>query len=199
MAAIGFIESFRDEHRQLRDLLLALRSAIEIGDSAGIQQGLGELAATVGPHFFYEGEALYPALAQLYGSEYVERLQAEHERELGVARELAELAEEELSPDDTDRALELIGDLLPHVSERDGIAVIVEVLPEEQVKAIAKVREHAHKRRVTIHEAAKRGTKSRGAKRKAPQIAAKSKARKTRPAASKAGARAKTARRTRGK
>jgi Hemerythrin HHE cation binding domain len=194
MATIDFIDTFRDEHRQLRDLLLGLRSAIEAGDSAGIRQGVSELAAAAGPHFYYEGEALYPALAELYGDEYVERLQREHERELELACDLAELAAaDELSPGDAERAVELIGNLLPHVSERDGIAVIMEVLPEERVREIANVREHAHKRRVSIHEIAKRKTKSRGPKRARARVSLKSKARKTRASKTKARARAKAA------
>jgi Hemerythrin HHE cation binding domain len=162
MLVTEFGENYREEHRQLRDALLAVRSALEVGDTDAVRNRIEELEAASGPHFYYEGEALYPALAELYGDEYVDRLQAEHEQTLAAARELTELAQaDELSAEEAERALDLIGDLLPHVSECDGIAVMVEVLPTEQVKAIVKARKAAHQKRATIHEAAKRRARRR--------------------------------------
>ncbi|HYB92407.1 MAG TPA: hemerythrin domain-containing protein [Candidatus Binataceae bacterium] len=179
MLVSEFVESFRDEHRQLLGTLLALRDALESGDTERAQEGIGELIAAAGPHLFYEGEALYPALAGLYGDEYVSRLQAEHENTLAAALDLAELADMvESSHDAAERALELVSELLPHVSERDGLAVVVEVLPEEQVGAIAEAREHARKRGVTIHEAAKGRARRGRAKRAASRVAAKARVRK---------------------
>ncbi len=200
MLTSDFAESFRDEHRQLRDVLLALKEALEIGDSEGVQQGLDELAATAGPHLSYEGEALFPALAGLYGDEYVDRLHAEHEQTLAAARELAELAElPELSPAESARAMELIGDLLPHVSERDGLAVIIEVLPPKQLGAIMEARERARKKKVTVHEASRRHTKRGASKRAAPRTAATTRKREKPAARAKPRARAgkKTARKRR--
>jgi len=190
MLVSEFVESFRQEHRQLLNVLLALRDALESGDTERFQQGIGELAATAGPHFYYEGEALYPALAGLYGDEYVDRLQAEHDSTLAAARDLAELADAvEVSADQSERALELVSELLPHVSERDGLAVIVEVLPPEQVGAIMEAREHARKTGITIHEAAKRRVKRGGAKQAASRVAAKARGRKKRTAKPKVSAR----------
>ena len=202
MPSNRFLEDFREEHRQLRDILLALRSAIELGNSEEIQERIGELATTAGPHFFYEGEALYPALTALYGDEYVDRLQAEHEQTLAAARALAELGEaEEFTPEESERALQLVSDLLPHIGERDGMAVVLEVLPAQQVSAIAKARTHARKTRKTIHEAGKRRGKRAGAKQSAPRAASKTRHLKARAAVSKAPTRvrAKIARKKRAK
>jgi hypothetical protein len=190
MQASEFAESFRQEHRMLRDILLALREALEVGEFEAVQDSIDDLAAAAGPHFFYEGEALYPALTEIYSDKYVNRLQAEHEQTLAAARALAELADSaELSPEETERATELVNGLLAHVSERDGLAVIVEVLPPEQVGAIVKAREHARKTGVTIHEAARRSKKRGAAKRAAKLAAAKTKSRKGPAAKPKAAAR----------
>jgi hypothetical protein len=187
MPSNSFLEDFREEHRQLRDILLALRSAIELGDSEEIQQRISDLADTAGPHFFYEGEALYPALTALYGDEYVDRLQAEHEQTLAATRALAELGEsEEFTPDESERALQLVSDLLPHIGERDGMAVVLEVLPAQQVNAIAKARMHARKTKKTIHEAGRPRGKRVMAKQSAPRADSKIRHLKSRAAISKA-------------
>jgi Hemerythrin HHE cation binding domain len=182
MLASDFAERFREEHRQLRDILLALRDALENGDTDLVQEEIGELAAMAGPHFHYEGEALYPALAELYGDEYVNRLLTEHEATLAAARNLAELAEAaEFTPEEFERALDLVGEMLPHVSERDGLAVMVEILPPEQVGAIVQAREQAKQKRISIHEAARHGA----AKGKARRGTQKPQTRRRAPAQSK--------------
>jgi hypothetical protein len=198
MEASEFAESFRQEHRVLRDILLALRDALKVGEFQTVQENLGQLAAAAGPHFFYESEALYPALTEIYSDEYVHRLQAEQEETLAAARALEELADSgELSPDEAEQATELINGLLAHVSERDRLAVIVEELPPEQVGAIVKAREHARKSGITIREAARSRVKR--AKRVTKHAAAKTTARTRATAKSKAIARprVKSARRKR--
>jgi hemerythrin len=179
MQATEFAENFRQEHRMLRDILLALRDALEVSEHEAVQESLEELAEAAGPHFIYEGEALYPALTEIYGDEYVSRLQAEHEETLAAARALAELSDSaELSSQEAKRAMELVNGLLAHVSERDGFAVIVEVLPPERIGAIVKAREQARKTGVTIHEAARRSAKRGAVKRATKLVAAKTKSRK---------------------
>jgi len=141
------------------------------------------MAAHAGPHFHYEEQVLYPALAEIYGEDYVERLGAEHDAALEAVQELAELAEaEEITPEQAVYGLELIRRLLPHVSDRDGLAVIVEVLPEETVQEIVRGREKSKRSGKTMLELAKGKKKglpvarrARGKARKAV-AAAKSKA-----------------------
>ena len=82
MLANQFTEVFREEHRQMRDMLLGLMDAIEANDVEAVRQGIGEMAAHAGPHFHYEEQVLYPALAEIYGADYVERLGAEHDAAL---------------------------------------------------------------------------------------------------------------------
>lgn len=200
MLANQFTEAFRNEHRQLRDTLLALTDALEGTDLEAIQQGIEEFAAYAGPHFHYEGEALYPALAELHGDEYVEQLQAEHDRTLAAAAELAALSEaEELTSEQADRAIELIAELLPHVSERDGLSVIVEVLPRKQVESILKSRKSAKAGKITLPEAVKHAKNRRRVKRASGKASAqrKAQARKGAKAAATAKSKIKLGRKTR--
>lgn len=180
MLANQFIEVFRDEHRQMRDMLLGLMDALGANDVEAVRQGIGEMAAHAGPHFHYEEQVLYPALAEIYGADYIERLGAEHDAALEAVQELAELAEaEEMTPEQAGYGLELIRQLLPHVSDRDGLAVIVEVLPEETVQEIVRAREESRRSGKTLIELAqgkkKRKPAARQARGKAPKAVAAAK------------------------
>jgi hemerythrin len=192
MLANQFTEAFREEHRQMRDMLLGLMDAIEANDVESVRQGIEEMAAQTGPHFHHEEQVLYPALAEIYGDEYVARLGAEHDAALDAVQELAELAQaEEITPPQAEYGLELVRRLLPHVSDRDGLAVIVEVLPEKTVQEIVRAREKLKRSGKTLLELAQVKKKGRPAARRARGKArkavasAKSKAvhRKSRPKA----------------
>ena len=83
-------------------------------------------------------------------------------------QELAELAEaEEITPEQAGYGLELIRRLLPHVSDRDGLAVIVEVLPEETVQEIVRAREKSKRSGKTLLDLAKGKKKRRRVARQA--------------------------------
>ncbi len=198
MLAEQLTEAFRDEHRHMRDVLLALMDAFQSSDAEAIRKGVDEMTSAAGPHFHYEGSALYPALAQIYGDEYVDRLRAEHEEAIAAARELAALADlAEVTPEAADYGVELIRGLLPHVSDRDGLSVIVEVLEPEQIQSILEARRAARGAKVTLEEAGKRArrravkTKGRGRASKAVPIKVQVKAAKRARKAPKRRARAK--------
>ena len=109
-----FTEVFRDEHRQMRDMLLGLIDAFQSSDSERVRQGIEEMTAHAAPHFQYEQQALYPALADVHGDSYVEKLLAEHGQALEAALQLAELAEqEELDEEALEYGLDLVRQLLP--------------------------------------------------------------------------------------
>jgi len=151
MLADQFTEVFRGEHRQMHDMLLGLMDAIEANDIESVRQGIAEMAAHAGPHFHYEEQVLYPAIAEIFGDDYVERLGAEHDAALEAVQELADLAEaEEITPQQAGYGLDLIRRLLPYVSDRDGLAVIVGVLPEETVQEIVRAREKSKRSAKTL-------------------------------------------------
>jgi hypothetical protein len=161
-----FTEVFRDEHRQMRDMLLGLIDAFQSSDSERVRQGIEEMTAHAAPHFQYEQQALYPALADVHGDSYVEKLLAEHGQALEAALQLAELAEqEELDEEALEYGLDLVRQLLPHVSDRDGLAVMVEVLEPAAIEKIHKAQKESNKRRVSLATLTK-GTKRSAAKGK---------------------------------
>ncbi len=139
-----FSTTFREEHRQIRDTLLDLIRALEARDRARIGELLERTAALAGPHFRYEEEALYPALVEIFGQDYVEKLLGDHDRAIGGARRLVELAGRDLSgEEEVAEATRIVRGILPHVSDCDGLSIMVEVLPDDTVQSIFAARERS--------------------------------------------------------
>ena len=139
-----FTEVFREEHRGVRDALLDLIGAFEARDQAWAEALLIRAAASVGPHFRYEEEALYPALVEIFGEEYIERLFRDHDGAIGAAARLVELAGKDgLTDGDVAEAKRLLRGILPHVSDCDGLSIMVEVLREDTVRSILAGRERS--------------------------------------------------------
>jgi hypothetical protein len=144
MLSDQFSQVFRDEHRQIRDTLLDLIVAFQERDKARIQKLLQQTATCTGPHFRYEEEALYPSLVEFFGEDYIEKLLQAHDQAIGTAGKLVELAgKEQLNNEDVTEATRLIRGVLPHVSDCEGLSIMVERLPEEKVSAILAARDHA--------------------------------------------------------
>jgi hypothetical protein len=144
MLADQFSQIFREEHRQVRDLLLALIQAFRERDLDRIWDLLGQGAAFIGPHFRYEEEALYPALVGVYGEDYIEQLLREHDGAIRSSGRLMALADQpSLSADDVAEATGIIRGILPHVSDCDGLSIMAETLPDEQVQTILDARERS--------------------------------------------------------
>lgn len=136
-----FTTTFREEHRAVRDALLDLGRAFADRDNESAQELLGEIAQLTGPHFRYEEESLYPALVSIFGDTYVESLLDDHDGAIASARRLVELAAvEPLEDEHVSEATRLIQGILPHVSDCDGLSIMVEVLPEETVESVFETR-----------------------------------------------------------
>jgi hypothetical protein len=139
-----FTAIFRDEHRQVRDGLLGLIDALQAGDRERVTRLLGEIAALTGPHFRYEEETLYPALTGIFGEDYIDHLFEEHDGAIERAAAVAALdRKEHLTDADVSRAVRLVREILPHVSDCDGLSVMVELLPEPEVRSILRARERS--------------------------------------------------------
>lgn len=144
MVVERFASIFRDEHRRVRDGLVALIEAFERGDRARARSLLGEIAVLTGPHFRYEEEALYPALVGIFTPDHVEALLGAHDRAISAAKELVALAHQErLTDAERSKAVRLIRSILPHVSDCDGLSIMVETLPDPVVERILETRERA--------------------------------------------------------
>lgn len=141
-----FAAFFRGEHRQVRDALLDLIESLQDGDGERTRRLLGEIAGLTGPHFRYEEESLYPALTVIFGQPYIDRLFQDHDGAIERAATIAALAAgDDLSEAEVEHAVKLVREILPHVSDCEGLSVMVEVLPEENVESILSARERAQR------------------------------------------------------
>lgn len=148
-----FASLFREEHRAVRDALLDLVEAFRARDLAAARSLLARIAADTGPHFRYEEEALYPALVDIFGPEYVERLLGDHDRVIGVAGSLVALsARDTLTDEEVAHGIHLARSVLPHVSDCDGLSIMVERLPGETVQAILDTRDRARAQGLDLFE-----------------------------------------------
>ena len=139
-----FAAVFREEHRVVRDLLLDLVDAYESGNSVRARKVLTEVARITGPHFRYEEETLYPALVPVFGAEYIEKLLGDHDFAIASARRLVELTDgHRLSEQETGEAVRLTRGILPHVSDCEGLTIMVELFPGPAVESVLDARERA--------------------------------------------------------
>jgi hypothetical protein len=144
VVADRFSELFRQEHRQVRDLLLEFIEAFPQRDGGRTGKLLEQVAQLTGPHFRYEEEALYPALTQIFGAGYIEQLFRAHDGIIRTAFRLSQLAgRADLDDDEVDEAVKLTRSILPHVSDCDGLSIMVERLPEQAVQRVLDVRERS--------------------------------------------------------
>jgi len=144
MLADHFTQVFRSEHRTVRDTLLDLIEAFQARDKERIRTLLNAVASYAGPHFRYEEEALYPALIPIFGEDYVGVLLKDHDRAIGIAGKLVELAgHDPLTDEDIMEAVRLTRKVLPHVSDCDGLSIMVERLPEAKVQEILDTRDRS--------------------------------------------------------
>ncbi|OFV98973.1 MAG: hypothetical protein A3H94_01565 [Acidobacteria bacterium RIFCSPLOWO2_02_FULL_60_20] len=140
-----FSAIFRDEHRAVRDGLLELTESFKKRDQVKVVALLGQVATLTGPHFRYEEESLYPALVESFGQKYIDKLFADHDRLIGSAGRLVQLAGKDAWNDgEVDEAVELVRDMLPHVSDCDGLSIMVERLPEEKLRTILDARQRCN-------------------------------------------------------
>ncbi|MQA75987.1 MAG: hemerythrin domain-containing protein [Solirubrobacterales bacterium] len=139
-----FARIFRTEHREVRDVLLDLLGAVRRGSAERMRPLLERAATVTGPHFRYEEEALYPLLEDIYGHAYVEHLFEEHDEAVAASKRLIALAGgESLDSKQAEEATGLVRRILPHVSDCEGLSIIVEVLPGEAVDSILAARKRA--------------------------------------------------------
>ena len=136
-AQFNVIEEFREDHRNVRDLILDLASALRQRDVAQARELLASLDRLAGPHFRFEEEALYPALRQFLG-DYVDKLVSEHDGAIAKANGLASLLQKDsITQEEAGAAMSDVSSLLIHVSDCDGLAIIMEKISERELGQIA--------------------------------------------------------------
>lgn len=148
-----FTEGFRDEHRAARDIFLGIGQALRDRDAGRIGELMNQANAGIGPHMQYEEEEMYPALAALYGDDYVERMLEDHDRAFGVAGKLMDISgHDSITDADIEEGNQIIQNLLPHVTDCDGLVLAIEVLAQDKQQRIFAARDRALQEGLTMME-----------------------------------------------
>ena len=136
-----FAALFRSEHRKVRDLLLTLVEAFQRRDVAEVSSLLDELTFYTGPHFRYEEEELYPRLVPFYGDDHVDQLYDDHDRAIARVARLFDLAQRpDLSDENVAEAVKHTRSILTHVSDSDGLSIMIELMSDASIEAIMEAR-----------------------------------------------------------
>ena len=131
------IAEFREDHRKVRDGILAISEALTKKDIAKAREILGVLNELTGPHFRYEEENLYPALRKYLG-EYVDQLYKEHDNVIETAKVCASLlAKDSLTDKESQDATNAAMQMLIHVSNCDGLAILSERFTAKEMDALS--------------------------------------------------------------
>jgi len=143
MLADRFSQTFRDEHRAVRDALFDLIDAFRAHDRERAASLVGRIAALTGPHFRYEEETMYPALVDTFGAAYVDSLLDDHDGAIAGAQRLAELVSAPIGDEEADEGATIARSILPHVSDCDGLSIMVERLDDEVIRSIFDTRQRS--------------------------------------------------------
>ncbi len=138
------IRVFGDEHREFRDILLDLIDAFRNRDKRKIRSLLNQAVKIAGPHLRYEEEALYPALKYFFHDTHIAHLLSDHDQLILTIQMLGQLAGlRQIQDEDAFKAEHYIRGVLPHISDCDGLSVMIERLPAAKVRAVLKARDRA--------------------------------------------------------
>lgn len=134
--SLDIFQEFQSDHRRIRDLVIELSSAIGQRDLPTARSLLAQVNKIAGPHFRFEEESLYPALRPFF-SEYVDKLYTDHDGAIVTARWLVDLVSQpSISPEQAIDGRRRALDLLIHVSDCQGLAIIMERMPQSDLDYI---------------------------------------------------------------
>ena len=142
-----FFTEFRNDHRQIRDLIMNLIRAFIQNDILKAEKLLFILNEIAGPHFQFEEEVLYPELIPVYGPEYINKLYIDHDLVIARVIKLKELiSNSKFNPEECDKGLRLLEGLFPHLTDCEGLSIMVETLNEKTIERITKNMEETRKK-----------------------------------------------------
>lgn len=106
-----------------------------------------------GPLFRYEEEALYPALVEIYGVAYINKLYTDHDIAIAWAKRLSLMfGNSNIQDMDYKSAIEDIRAILPHVSDCEGLSIMVERFDDKIVKKITIAQQNSWKNNLNLFE-----------------------------------------------
>ncbi len=142
-----FFTEFRNDHRQIRDLIMNLIRAFIQKDLLKAEKLLFILNEIAGPHFQFEEEVLYPELIPVYGPKYINKLYIDHDLVIARVIKLKELiSRSKLNPDEFDQGISLLERLFPHLTDCEGLSIMVETLNRKTIERITKNMEDTRKK-----------------------------------------------------
>jgi len=149
----SFFKEFRQEHREIRDLLFDMITSFLKHDFEKSGALLERLDSLTGPHFRYEEEELYPALIEIFGEQYINKLLTDHDLAIARAKKLSSMikAGSKEKEDITD-CVNTVRSILPHVSDCEGLSIMVEKLDDKVVDSICNSVEEARKANIPLIE-----------------------------------------------
>jgi hypothetical protein len=149
----AFFREFRQEHREIRDLLFDMITSFLKHDFEKAGALLESLNSLTGPHFRYEEERLYPALIEIYGEQYINKLLTDHDLAIARAKKLNSMikAGSKEKNDITD-CVNTVRSILPHVSDCEGLSIMVEKLDDKVLGTICNSVEEARKANIPLIE-----------------------------------------------
>lgn len=142
-------KAFLEDHRHMTRGFWKLRKALESDDIAAAIEIAGSIDETVGPHIEFEEEVYYPALREILGREFVDRLYAEHGIGQGVLQEVLHLGEkQDIEPEVRDDLVDRTSQTLQHaVSCGTLLSHLDSLAPERQqemLDKLAAIRKRGH-------------------------------------------------------
>lgn len=148
-----FFKEFREEHREIRDLLFDMITSFGKEDFEKSGALLQRLDILTGPHFRYEEESLYPALIEVYGEAYINKLLTDHDLAIARAKKLSSMIDKGSNEkDDITDCVNTVRSILPHVSDCEGLSIMVERMDDEIINTICDSMENARKENIPLIE-----------------------------------------------
>ena len=146
-----FFSEFRNDHRQIRDLVLGSITAITNENIEKAKKLLEKLDDVAGPHFRFEEEALYPKLIPIYGAGYIDKLYTDHDLAIARFERLKSiLNKSNLNADELETVISLLRELLPHLSDCEGLTIMLELFDGRRIEKIYKAMNEARQKNVGL-------------------------------------------------
>lgn len=139
-AKLDAIGELKDDHKQVRDILLGIIKAAEKRNATKALELLLHLDKLGGPHFQWEEESFYPTLERFFGPEYKEYLLSVHDKIIRAARKLALiLGKGEITEEESKLIPAVVrSDVLPHPIECEGLTLFADRLTKKELDSMSK-------------------------------------------------------------
>jgi len=148
-----FFRVFREEHREIRDILFDMITSFGKKDFKKSGALLMRLNVLSGPHFRFEEESMYPALIEVYGEAYINKLYTDHDLAIARAKKLqSKISMGKSDEDNITDCINTVRSILPHVSDCEGLSIMVERLDDDIVNSICDSMERTREENIPLLE-----------------------------------------------